>query len=290
MQNNIQVFNNKDFGEIRTIQIDGVPWFVGKDVTDILGYGNGSRDLNRHVDADDRQNYRNGTLEKSNRGVTIINESGLYSLILLSKLPNAKSFKRWVTSEVLPSIRKHGAYIHDDILEKMRESEEFTKILLDRLNNEKMKNDTLSTFTQNAIAKVQYHDIVLQCPDAVQVSIIAKDYGMSATAFNKLLHKLKVQFRMGKTWLLYNEHQGNGYTITNTYAKNGVTTMIHTLWTQKGRYWLYDLLKTHGILPNAEKLISSCGCCNSGQMSLVECVDYSACVDCNACIGCNSCR
>lgn len=107
--NNLQIFDSPDFGQIRTIQQNGEPWFVGKDVADILGYQNGSRDVNRHVDEDDRQNYPNGTFE-SNRGLTIINESGLYSLILSSKMPKAKEFKRWVTSEVIPAIRKTGKY------------------------------------------------------------------------------------------------------------------------------------------------------------------------------------
>lgn len=105
----LQIFNNPEFGEIRTTAIDGEPWFVGKDVADILGYQNGSRDINRHVDEEDRQNYQNGTFE-SPRGMTIINESGLYSLVLGSKLPTAKKFKHWVTSEVLPTIRKTGSY------------------------------------------------------------------------------------------------------------------------------------------------------------------------------------
>lgn len=111
MNNQLQIFENKEIGKVRVLELDGQPWFVGKDVTDILGYGNGSRDINRHVDAEDRRNYRNGTSEINNRGVTIINESGLYALILSSKLPSAKRFKRWVTSEILPTIRKHGAYV-----------------------------------------------------------------------------------------------------------------------------------------------------------------------------------
>lgn len=101
--------------EVRTVTVDNELYFVGKDVADILGYQNGSRDINRHVDEEDRQNYQNGTF--GNRGVTIINESGLYSLILSSKLPQAKDFKRWVTSEVLPTIRRHGMYAVDDLLD-----------------------------------------------------------------------------------------------------------------------------------------------------------------------------
>ena len=109
MSNEIKIFENEEFGSVRTLEINGKPYFVGKDVTDILGYQNGSRDINRHVDEDDREKVMifDGNQDKES---IIINESGLYSLILSSKLPNAKKFKRWVTSEVLPAIRKTGSY------------------------------------------------------------------------------------------------------------------------------------------------------------------------------------
>ena len=107
--NELQIFNSEEFGDIRTVTINNEPWFVGKDVVDILGYQNGSRDINRHVAEEDRQNYQNGTFE-SPRGMTVINESGLYALIFGSKLESAKRFKHWVTSEVLPAIRKTGSY------------------------------------------------------------------------------------------------------------------------------------------------------------------------------------
>ena len=110
MMNEIQVFNNPEFGDIRTVIIEDEPWWVARDVAAALEYKNGSRDVNRHVDSEDRQMYRNGTSEINNRGVTIINESGLYSLILSSKLPSAKKFKRWITAEVLPALRKTGRY------------------------------------------------------------------------------------------------------------------------------------------------------------------------------------
>lgn len=107
--NELKQFNFEN-NQVRTLLINNEPWLVGKDVADILGYQNSSRDINRHVDEEDRQNYQNGTSEINNRGMTIINESGLYSLVLSSKLPNAKKFKHWVTSEVLPQIRKTGSY------------------------------------------------------------------------------------------------------------------------------------------------------------------------------------
>ena len=113
MTNEVQIFNNPEFGEIRTVTIDNEPWFVGKDVAGALGYSNSKDAMKQHIDSEDKQviqRSQNTTLEIPNRGLTIINESGLYSLILSSKLPSAKKFKRWVTSEVLPSIRKTGTY------------------------------------------------------------------------------------------------------------------------------------------------------------------------------------
>lgn len=107
--NELQIFNSEEFGEIRTITKDGEPWFVGKDITEKLGYQNGSRDIARHVDEDD-QIVISIPGDTQNRNMLVINESGLYSLVISSKLPNAKKFKKWVTSEVLPSIRKTGIY------------------------------------------------------------------------------------------------------------------------------------------------------------------------------------
>lgn len=118
--NEIQVFSNSELGEVRTTVIDGEVMFVGKDVAKILGYSNTKDVIATHVDEEDRtviQRSENTTLEIPNRGLTVINESGLYSLILSSKMPNAKKFKRWITTEVLPSIRKHGVYAVDEVLQ-----------------------------------------------------------------------------------------------------------------------------------------------------------------------------
>ena len=107
--NELQIFNNPEFGDIRTVELDGEPWFVGKDVATALGYSNTKDALSRHVDDEDKGGSR-FTTPSGEQEMTIINESGLYSLVLSSKLPGAKKFKRWVTSEVLPALRKHGAY------------------------------------------------------------------------------------------------------------------------------------------------------------------------------------
>lgn len=125
--NTLQIFQSKHFGEIRTITINDEPWFVGKDVADILGYQNGSRDINRHVDEEDKLVYQIDSAGQK-RGVIVINESGLYSLIMSSKLPTAKQFKHWVTSEVLPSIRKQGSYTQPDMTNQILDG-----VLLDQL-------------------------------------------------------------------------------------------------------------------------------------------------------------
>lgn len=134
--NNVQIFKNTEFGKFRAVVINTEPWFVGKDVASILGYADTFGALKKHVDLEDKQNCQNDSFE-SPRGLTVINESGLYSLVLSSKLPTAKKFKRWVTSEVLPTIRKHGAYMTDDALHKAITEPDFLIRLATALKQEK---------------------------------------------------------------------------------------------------------------------------------------------------------
>lgn len=172
--NNLQIFDSPDFGQIRTIQQNGEPWFVGKDVADILGYQNGSRDVNRHVDEDDRQNYQNGTFE-SNRGLTIINESGLYSLILSSKMPKAKEFKRWVTSEVIPAIRKSGGYIAGS--ENMTDAEIMAKAVLVAQSTIRQRDQRIKELESDVAAakpKVLFADAVSASDSTILIGDLAK--------------------------------------------------------------------------------------------------------------------
>ena len=136
------IFNNPEFGQIRTVEVGGEPWLVGKDVAVALGYSNTKDALSRHVDPEDRRGSRIPT-PSGEQEMTIINESGLYSLVLSSKLPGAKKFKRWVTSEVLPSIRKHGTYMTSDTIDKMINSPEFGIKLLTALKDEQDKRKSL---------------------------------------------------------------------------------------------------------------------------------------------------
>lgn len=254
----LQIYKNAEFGSVRTTTIGGQPYFVGKDVTDILGYQNGSRDINRHVDEEDRQKamFFDGTQDKE---TIIINESGLYSLILSSKMPNAKKFKRWVTNEVLPAIRKHGIYATDDLIA----NPDLAIAAFTALKEERERNKTLTAAVavqQQQIAemkpKATYYDVVLKCKDAVNISVIAKDYGWSGIRMNEYLHDKGIQFKQSDTWLLYQKHADKGYTRTNTHVyedSNGFEhTKVHTKWTQKGRLFIYEQLKVDGIYPQIE--------------------------------------
>lgn len=144
----VQIFNSDEFGEIRTVTIDGKPWFVGKDVAEALGYSNSSKAVSVHVSDDDRilktleADSQNGNVVKTQ--TSLINESGLYALIFGSKLESAKRFKHWVTSEVLPSIRKHGAYMTEQTIEKALVSPDFLIQLATKLKEEQERNKRLS--------------------------------------------------------------------------------------------------------------------------------------------------
>lgn len=264
--NELQIFENEKFGKVRTLSIESKPYFVGKDVATILGYSNPNEALQDHVDEEDKLNSKTLSsfiLDLGQRGGWLINESGLYSLILSSKLPNAKKFKRWVTDEVLPSIHKHGAYMTPQTLEQaflnpdalmkiaitLKEEQEKRKVL--ELENAQQKQ-IIAEYTP----KASYYDLVLQTKDALPISQIAKDYGKSAKWMNKLLYNLGVQYQQGNIWLLYQKYAEQGFTNSKTHTyqdeNGGQHSKLHTYWTQKGRLFIYDLLKQHGYLPTME--------------------------------------
>lgn len=249
MSNQIQIFESEAFGKLRVLKIEGNPWFIGREVAELLGYVNLSRDINRHVDEEDRRNYRNGTSEINNRGVTIINESGMYALTFGSKLPAARAFKRWVTGVVLPSIRKHEAYISPKVLEEMLANTDFAKMVVQKLYEEQAQNADLRCRVEELAPKAKYCEQILRCQNAMPVSIIAKDYGMSAVSFNQLLHRLGVQYRVGPVWVLYQKFTDLGYTKSNTYHTPIGNGIVHTSWTQAGRMFLYEVLTEAGIYP-----------------------------------------
>lgn len=252
MTKELKVFENKDFGSVRVVEIDNEPWFVGKDVAEILGYSNSKDALKKHVDEEDKQVIQRSqfaTLEIPNRGMTIINESGLYSLILSSKLPNAKKFKHWVTSEVLPSIRQTGGYIHHD--EEMSDEEIMARALQAAQRTIEKKNNKIKTLEKETLKlvdviesqkpKLEYLDKILSCDDALLMTSIAFDYGLSAQALNKILCEERVQRNVRGQWILYSDYLGKGYTKTETKEFGG-KARPQTLWTQKGRMLIHEIL------------------------------------------------
>lgn len=261
--NQLQIFENKEFGKIRTVEIDNEPYFVGKDVAEILGYSDVSKAIKMHVD-DDEKLTRQFVVSGQNRNMYVINESGLYSLILSSKLPTAKKFKRWVTSEVLPSIRKHGLYATDELIsnpdiaiaafQALKEEREQRQLLQFECNKQKQIIGELKP-------KADYTDIILQSKSLVTVTQIAKDYGMSGTAMNEKLHRYGVQYKQSGQWLLYSKYHNNGFThsetVTITHSDGRTGTVMNTKWTQKGRLFIYNLLKSYGVLPVIEQNISA---------------------------------
>ncbi|CUL88525.1 Prophage antirepressor [Listeria monocytogenes] len=255
----LQVYKNAEFGSVRTTTIGGQPYFVGKDVAGILGYANTRKALIDHIDEEDKDDVTIRDAIGRNQTMTAINESGLYSLILSSKMPNAKKFKRWVTNEVLPAIRKHGLYVTDDLIA----DPDLAIAAFTALKEEREKNKELMAAVaigQQQIAemkpKATYYDVVLKCRDAVNISVIAKDYGWSAMRMNEYLHEKGIQFKQGDIWLLYQKYAPNGYTKTNTHiyedSKGIQHTKVHTKWTQKGRLFIYEQLKADGIYPQIE--------------------------------------
>ena len=260
---------------VRTIEQNGEPWFVGKDVAMLLGYSNSRDALAKRVDDEYKMN---GVAICDSIGreqnPVLINESGLYSLILSSKLPSAKEFKRWVTSEVLPSIRKHGMYAVDEILA----DPDIAIKALQELKAEREKRKSLETAVAvqtQQIAEMQpkasYYDVVLNCKDLVPISVIAKDYGWSAKRLNLYLHDKGVQYRQsGKIWLLNQQFANKGYTSTKTYTAPGddgdIHSHLHTYWTQSGRLFIYDLLKSDGVLPLIEKNYGVCSSCSNDDV------------------------
>ena len=169
----LQIFNSPEFGAIRTIEKDGEPWFVGKDVATALGYSDSFGSLKKHVDEEDKLVCQIDSAGQK-RDITIINESGLYSLVLSSKLPTAKKFKRWVTNEVIPSIRKHGAYMTPETLEKVLLSPDTLMQLAQNLKDEQEKRKVLETKIEQDKPKVLFADAVASAKTSILIGELAK--------------------------------------------------------------------------------------------------------------------
>lgn len=246
---------NFDFegSNVRTVIIDNELYFVGKDVADVLGYSE-TYAMTKRLDEED---FISTKLAGMNMKSTLINESGMYAAIIGSQLPNAKRFKHWVTAKVLPTIRKHGAYMTPEKIEEALLNPDTIINLAKQLKSEREGRLIAEQQVNELRPKATYYDRVLADKSLVTISIIAKDYGMSGRALNKKLHDLGVIYKQGNTWLLYAKYQLTGWTHSDTTivkCKDGTEkAVLNTKWTQKGRLGLYELLKQENILPLIEQ-------------------------------------
>ncbi|WP_040397629.1 phage antirepressor [Anaerococcus senegalensis] len=251
----LKIFKNNEFGQIRTvIDENNEPWFVAIDICSALELTNPTVAVSR-LDDDEKAKFNLGL---SGGATNVVNEYGLYNLILASRKKEAKQFKRWITHEVIPAIRKDGGYMlankNDSEEEIMAKAVLIAQKSMERL---KLENKQKDQIIGELKPKADYVDKILQNKSLIKVSAIAKDYGMSAQEMNKLLHELRIQYNQGGQWLLYAKIQDKGYTSSETHSyqkKDGTTDVrLLTKWTQKGRIFLYDELKKNGYLPMIER-------------------------------------
>ena len=199
--NELKIFENEEFGSLRTVEIDGKVWFVGKDVASILGYKNPNEAINDHVDGEDKLNSKtlsSYNLDLGQRGGWLINESGLYSLVLFSKLPNAKKFKHWVTSDVLTSIRQYGAYLTPDTLEKAILNPDFIIQLATSLKEYQEENKNLKRENQILLPKSQYYDDLIDRGMLTNFRDTAKELKIKEKEFIRWLEDNKYIYRDGR--------------------------------------------------------------------------------------------
>lgn len=248
--NTPRIFNFEQ-KEIRTLLINEEPFFVGKDVAEAIGYKNYRDALNKHV----KQKYRRVSQITTTSGIqemTIISEPGLYQITSESKLPSAEPFQDWVYEDVLPTIRKHGMYAKEELLN----NPDLLIEVASKLKEERMLRLVAEQKVSELQSKADYYDNILKNPGLVTISTISKNYGMSAKKFNQLLHDLGIQFNQSGTWLLYSKYQAKRYTHIEPFdykdsnGRERVKTRMK--WTQKGHIFLYQELKKNGILPMIE--------------------------------------
>ena len=243
----LQAFTNHEFGTIRTITSGGQILFCGRDVAAALGYANTKDALARHC----KGVVNHYPLETAGdiQQVRFISEGDLYRLIVSSKLPAAEQFEAWVFDDVLPPIRRHGMYAIDELLN----DDEFLERAISTLRAERAKRLAAEQALLEAAPKVSYYNVVLASPSLITTTEIAKDYGLSAKKLNQILREEQVQFHQSGRWFLYARFAEQGYTQSKTHEYDKGKTRTHMYWTQKGRLFIYDLLKNErGLLPVIE--------------------------------------
>ena len=270
MNEHVEVFRSNEFGQLEVMVIEGKEYFPAIDVAEILGYVNPRKAVIDHCkDPGVTKRYVGVPTGKKVDGTEafqqvekkFIDEGNLYRLIIRSRLKSAERFERWVFDEVLPDIRKHGIYASESLINEILQNPEFGIRLFTEYKEAKERAKRLeeeNAQSKQIIGELQpkatYYDLILQTKSVLPMSKIAKDYGLSAQKMNRILHELGVQYKMGKTWLLYQQYADQGYTQSKTHAIDAERSVLHTYWTQKGRLFLYDLLKKEkNLVPVIER-------------------------------------
>lgn len=252
--NHLQIFQYAG-QEIHTIKENDEPLFLLKDICRILSLGN-PRQVKTRLEKGVISNYPLQTTGGTQRA-TFINEDGLYDVILDSRKAEAKQFRKWITSEVIPAIRKHGGYLTPEKTEEALLNPDTIIKLATNLKEEQAKRKQVEQELLDMQPKALYYESILKNPGLVTVTQIAKDYGMSAIQMNKLLHHHGIQYRKSGQWLLYRKYDAKGYvhseTIAFTRSDGRPDVSMTTKWTQKGRLFLYQVLKENGIVPMIEQ-------------------------------------
>lgn len=253
--NELMIFNNPEFGRVRTLEENGTVLFCGNDVARALGYSRPNDAVSAHCRATVK---RSSPISGKMQEINFIPESDLYRLVFSSKLPAAVRFTDWVTGEVLPSIRRSGMYLlpkdYPSALRALADAEE--KRLALAAENERQAQ-VIAEFEPIR----QYVDTILESQDALATSQIAADYGMSAQQLNKILRDEGVQHKVNGQWLLYKKHMNMGYTksktIQFTHSDGRTDTKLHTQWTQKGRLMIHNILEKRGIVAVMDRTCAS---------------------------------
>lgn len=253
----LKLFENKEFGKLEVLIENGKEYFPAIEVAKILGYSNPNDAIIRHC-KNSGVVFHEVTINTglANRIVNkkFIDEGNLYRLIVKSKLPQAEKFEKWVFEEVLPTIRKTGMYFTDNIWDSIMENPmELGKMIIE-YGKVREENKKLNITLEEQKPVIEFTDNVLSSENVVTTTVIAKQYGMSARKFNKLLNELGIQYKVGKVWVLYSKYENKGYTKVITQLDNNNEPRELTKWTQKGRKFLYEVLRNEDIVPINEEI------------------------------------
>lgn len=233
MENKLMIFENEAFGKVRTLNLNGEPWFVAADVCKALELGNPSMTVER-LDDDEKGISTIDTLGGKQR-MAIINEPGLYSLVITSRKPEAKAFKRWITHEVIPSIRKHGAYMTDSLLDALEAHPEAVPEYLNRLRSENARNRELTRRLRLALPKAEYYDAFVDPADCTNIRTTAKELGVPEKQFTRYLEEKKYLFR-----------DKNRKLFPRAVKKSAGLFLVRDFYTERGKLGHYTLITPAG--------------------------------------------